>query len=130
MSEHVYPKVSQDEDGIIHIVWGRGKVTVDDLKKALAIHRSISTGRSPITVSAEGGSYVEMDWNALEFSRSDEVCAVTLCSALIVQSSIQEHVARLFLWYHKPAYPARVFKSIEEARPWLLDMKAEYEHEP
>lgn len=122
-----YPRVSQDEQGIIHVVLGRGDAGVNDLRKALALHRSFSTDKSPVTVSSDASNAISMGWDALEFSRSEAVCEVTLCSALIVRSAIQEHLARLFLWYHRPPYPTRVFSSVEEARPWLLEMKQQYE---
>jgi hypothetical protein len=115
-----YPKVWQDQHGIIRIGWGRGKITLDDMHRAHRRHLSISNRPEPVLVYAECGDTMSIDWAALDYAAGPEVSTITAASALLVNSFMQQHIARLFLWYHRPPYPARIFRTEAEAINWLL----------
>ena len=55
----------------------------------------------------------------------EEICAVTSATAIITQSFLSKHLGQLFMWYHKPPYPARLFSSEADAIRWLENFKEE-----
>ena len=114
-----YPKVWLDEHGIIRIGWGRGKIKLADMHCAHQRHLAISTLPQPVLVYAECGDTMSIEWAALDYAASQEVAAITSASALLVSSFMQQHFARMFLWYHSPPYPARIFRKETEAIDWL-----------
>ncbi len=114
-----YPKVWMDEHGIIHVLWGHGTVSLADIRQAVEQHRAISTTPRPVLIYTYAGDAVSMEWDALEFANSPEVVAITAASGLLVQSFMQHHIARMFLWYHKPPYPSQIFRKREDAIDWL-----------
>lgn len=114
-----YPKVWQDEHGIIRIGWGRGKITLDDMHRAHERHLDISDRQQPVLVYSDFGDTMNIDWAALDYAASEEVVAITAASALLVRSFVQHHFARLFLWYNSPPYPCRIFRNEADAIEWL-----------
>lgn len=114
-----YPKVWQDEYGIIRIGWGRGRITLDDMHLAHERHLAVSTEPRPVLVYSDFGDTMNIEWAALDYAASEEVAAITAASALLVRSFVQHHFARLFLWYHNPPYPCRIFRNEADAIDWL-----------
>ena len=116
------PKVWLESDGILRIDYGHyGQITLDAIKNAYEQHVKLSTKKRPVLVYAS--TVVRYEREATSFLWSDEICKVTSATAIITQSFLAKHLGQLFMWYHKPPYPARLFSSEAEAIRWLENFK-------
>ncbi|MEX1003652.1 MAG: hypothetical protein WDZ35_16150 [Crocinitomicaceae bacterium] len=48
---------------------------------------------------------------------------LVLASAIVVDNLANRLIAKFFITFYKPAYPAKVFKSNEEGLAWLNELK-------
>jgi len=111
--------VTRDADGIFHFDYSRcSGISLAQVQVAHAEHQRLAGNqRTPVLLT--GGHVGQVDYRAQRFASSPEVCAITSALAIVVTSFLERHLARLFLIYHRPPYPAQVFSSVEIARDWL-----------
>ncbi len=111
--------VSLGADGIIDIDFHRCEhVTLEILEAANARHVALCPDRK-LPVLMRGDHVSGADYAAQRFASSPPVCRVVAALALVVTSFLERHLARLFLMYHHPPYPTRVFEDEAVARAWL-----------
>ncbi len=53
------------------------------------------------------------------FAQSDENSTISSCVALVVTSPVARVIGNFFMGLNKPRIPTRLFKSVEEALPWV-----------
>jgi hypothetical protein len=97
------------------------------------------TARESITIQAEhwkkvghrGGTVVLMD-NVLEQDAgargvymNETVDHPSTCFALVGETFYGRAVSAVFTGLSKPAVPTNIFRSLEDARPWIADMNKE-----
>jgi hypothetical protein len=113
------PLVTLHADGIVQIDYSPcDRITLEVVRLGNARHRELrSECKSPVLLTA--GKVGNVEYRAQRFASSPEVRDVTAAIAIVTQSFLERHLAKMFLMYHRPPYPARVFSTEFEARAWL-----------
>lgn len=113
------PRVTRTADGVLRFDYSPcASITLQAVEYALARHGTLAPGRrSPVLLL--GGRVANVEHAAQRFASAPEVCAVTAALGLVARSFLEHHLARMFLLYHRPPYPARVFRNEDEALAWL-----------
>lgn len=113
------PTVTLHADGIVQLDYGPcERITLEVVRHGNARHRELCPGRkSPVLLT--GGKVGNVEYSAQRFASSPEVCGVTAAIAIVTRSFLERHLAKMFLMYHRPPYPTRVFSAEPEARAWL-----------
>ncbi len=113
------PVLTIGADGVVRVDYGPcDRITLAAVRY---VHdwRMANGPRHKIPALLVGGRVGSVDYQAQRFASSSEVCAATSAVAFVVQSFLERHLARLFLMYHHPPYPTRVFEDEAMARAWL-----------
>jgi hypothetical protein len=111
--------VSLGPDGIVDFDFRRcGRITLAIIEAAHARHLALCSDRK-VPVLLRGHQVGAIDYDAQRFGSSASVVRVVSAMALVACSFLERHLARLFLLYHRPPYPTRVFDDESAAREWL-----------
>lgn len=113
------PLVTLHMDGIVQLDYSAcDGITLEAVQYANARHRELRPGfKSPVLLT--GGRVGNVEYKAQRFASSPEACDVTAAVAIVTHSFLERHLAKMFLMYHRPPYPTRVFSAEPEARTWL-----------
>lgn len=113
-------RVSRDGQGVLLLDYSQcNAITLEMAERVLVLHRKLAAARkSPLLLL--GGRVGHVEYAAQRFASSPQVVALTAALAIVVESFLTRHLARMFLVYHRPPYPVRVFGNSDEARAWLL----------
>ncbi len=115
----VPPRVWMDLHGVLRVDYGfHASITLDLVRKAHRLHQAIAAGRR-VPVLVLGHGILDVEWEAYRFAQRPEVGAITAAVALLATTPLERHLAQLFLLYHRPAHPVRVFREDRAAVDWL-----------
>lgn len=106
------------EDGIVRIQYPQNfNLTLQVMQVVNQQHRQITTDKRPVLVYAE--SVASAEYEAQQFASTEQAIELTACLAIIVKSFFTRAMAELFMKFHKPPYPTRVFNHEKAALAWL-----------
>ena len=112
------PRIWLGDDGIMRIQCPQDcQLALEDLQDLNRRHREISCERRPLLVYAE--SVAAAEHAAQRFASSEEVVEIVRALAIIVRSFFTRALAEVFMKFHKPPYPTRIFTREDEALVWL-----------
>ncbi|HHJ14160.1 MAG TPA: hypothetical protein ENJ79_07245 [Gammaproteobacteria bacterium] len=112
------PSIWLGEDGIVRIRFPDNfHLSLGAVQGLNHSHRELSTERRPVLVHAD--SVASADYEAQRFASDPLVTEVVSAMAIIVRSVFTRALADLFMKFHRPPYPTRVFTSENEALDWL-----------
>ena len=113
------PIVTLQTDGIVqHDYSPCDRISLEMVRYGNDRHRELCPGiKSPVLLS--GGKVGNVEYSAQRFASSPTVSEVTSAIAIVTHSFMERHLAKMFLMYHRPPYPARVFSAEPEACAWL-----------
>lgn len=113
------PMVSLETLGIVRIDYTQCEtISLEAMLRSYSRQVALCPQRkSPVLVV--GGRVASVEYKAQRFASSPEVCSVTAAAAIVAQSFLERHLARMFLVYHRPPYPVQLFSNENEARSWL-----------
>ncbi len=115
-----YPeaKIWLAEDGIIRIKYPENfHITMDVMESVYAQHVEITTDKRPIL--ADCGTVASVDYDAQQFVSTDKATALTSALAVVVKSAFTRAMGEMFMLFHKPPYPTRMFQHEDDALEWL-----------
>jgi len=115
-----YPhaKIWLDEDGIVRIKYPDNfHITMEVMESVFEQHLQITTDKRPILADCE--SVASVDYDAQQFVSNDEPAALTSALAVVVKSAFTRAMGEMFMMFHKPPYPTRMFQNKEDALEWL-----------
>jgi len=128
MQEHISPipesvqpsaAVMLDADGILVIDFQDcDRVTLPIIEAAHARHLALCPDRK-VPLLLRGHHVGSLDYQAQRFGSSPSVQRVVAAMGIVVHSFFERHLARLFIMYHRPPYPVRLFDDEAMARKWL-----------
>lgn len=106
-------------DGIVHARFReRAEVTLDDARENLAVTAELTRGhRVPVLVDLR--PIRSQTAEARAYFAGPAATAVTRAVALVVASPVSRVLGNFFLGFNRPATPARLFTSVDEALAWL-----------
>lgn len=112
------PRIWLGDDGIMRIEFPQDyHFTLEDVRDLNCRHREISCERRPLLAYSQSVAAAEHE--AQQFASSEEVVEVVSALAIIVHSFFTRAMAEIFMKFHKPPYPTRVFTSEADALEWL-----------
>jgi hypothetical protein len=113
-----------EEDGIVRIKYPDNfHITMDVMESIFEQHVQITTDKRPIL--ADCGSVASVDYDAQEFVSTDKAVALTTALAVVVKSAFTRAMGEMFMMFHKPPYPTRMFQRKEDALEWLRTFLAD-----
>ncbi|MFQ5642668.1 MAG: hypothetical protein ACE5FQ_03110 [Thiogranum sp.] len=105
-------------DGIVRIRYPQNfNLTLQVMQEINRQHRQITTDKRPVLVYAE--SVAAAEYEAQQFASTEQAVELATCMAIIVKSFFTRAMADLFMKFHKPPYPTRVFNDEKDALQWL-----------
>ena len=117
--ETTAPNVYLAQDGILRIDYRAFKrITIDVVRKAYEHHFQLSPAKRPVLIF--GQSVLSMDHEAATFASGEEVCSVTKAAAILAKSFLEEQMGNMYLAWHTPPFPTRLFTSESAALRWLV----------
>ena len=112
------PEIWLGDDGIMRVQYPpNSHLTMNVMERIHRKHLEISRVPCPILVRAE--SVASAEYEAQRFASRDDVAALVTGMAIIVKSAFTRAMADLFMRFHKPPYPTRVFADEQSATAWL-----------
>ncbi len=106
------------DDGIVRIVYPQDfELTLEVMQAVYQQHVRITTDKRPLLVHAE--SIASAEYEAQQFASRDEVVELVSAMAIVVKSAFTRAMAELFMKFHRPPYPTRVFNDEDAATRWL-----------
>ena len=107
-----------DEDGILRIRYPQDfNLTLDVMEK---VHqRRLGTIGEPCPVLVYAETVASAEYEAQQFASREDVAALVSGMAVIVKSVFTRAMAELFMRFHKPPYPSRLFRDEVRALSWL-----------
>lgn len=113
------PLVMLRTDGVVQLDYSPcDRITLQAAQYGNARHRELRPGcKSPVLLT--GGKVGNVEYKAQRFASTTDVRDVTSAVALVTHSFMERHLAKMFIMYHRPPYPARVFSTESEALAWL-----------
>jgi len=115
-----YPdaKIWLDEDGIVRIKYPDNfHITMEVMESVFEQHLQLTTDKRPILADCE--SVASVDYDAQQFVSNDGPAALTTALAVVVKSAFTRAMGEMFMMFHKPPYPTRMFQCKEDALEWL-----------
>jgi hypothetical protein len=118
------PSVSLGEDGILRVRYPQNcHLTLDIMEQVHRRHLEITRTPCPLLVYAE--SVASAEYDAQQFASREDVAALVTGMGIIVKSVFTRAMAELFMRFHKPPYPTRVFRDEQSALEWLVQFLPE-----
>lgn len=112
------PRIWLGDDGIMRIECPQDyHLTLEDIQDLNRRHREISCEYRPLL--AYGETVAAAEHEAQQFASNKEVVEVVSALAIIVNSFFTRALAEIFMKFHKPPYPTRVFNREADALAWL-----------
>lgn len=113
-----HPVVWMEEDGILRVRCPPNcHVTLEVMEHVHRRHLEIT--RDPCAVLVFAESVASADYEAQQFPSREEVAATISAMGLIVRSAFTRAIAELFMRFHRPPYPTRIFRDEVSALEWL-----------
>lgn len=109
------PQVSLRDNGIVHVDYGHVRaVTYAVIEHIQAEMGRLAPGRKP-PVLITATNLLQVDREALDLAATARAERV----ACVLGGIIGRHFAKVFIWYHHPPFPTRVFADVGQALEWL-----------
>jgi hypothetical protein len=118
-ADDITPKVTLGEDGVLRVDFSQyDRITFASIQYVHAQHVALCPDRK-IPVLIKGAGIAIVEYKAQRHLSSPEICSVVSAGAIMVNSFLERHLARMFLTYHRPPYPVQVFSDEADALAWL-----------
>lgn len=113
------PNVTLRPDGIIVVEYHEiQSVTIKTMQHIHHSQQRLAPGRvMPVLIKSE--NVLHADRAALDYAVSEPVVACIRCVAVIEVGFMIRHLARMFVWYHRPPYRVALFAKESDALDWL-----------
>lgn len=112
------PEVWLEEDGILRIQYPQNF----DLTLAAAqsiFERSLSVAHSSSPVLVYADTLVSADYEAQRFVSQSAVVEAVVAMAILARTFFADALVDLFMRFHNPPFPTRVFRDEQAALDWL-----------
>jgi len=111
-------RVWLDEDGILHVRYPQDfNLTLDVMERVHERRLEVTSEPCPVLVYAD--TVASAEYEAQQFASREDVAELVIGMAIIVKSVFTRAMAELFMRFHKPPYPVRLFRNEESAMLWL-----------
>ncbi len=112
------PGVWLGDDGILRVRYPPDfNLTLETMERVHRQRLEVVATPCPLLVYAD--SVASAEYDAQQFASREDVAALITAMGIIVKSLFTRAMSDLFMRFHKPPYPTKVFKNEEEALAWL-----------
>lgn len=112
------PQVWLSEEGILKVRYPANfQLTLAGMEEVHRQRMEITSVPLPLLVYAE--SVASAEYEAQQFASREDVAVLVTAMAIIVKSAFTRAMAELFMRFHRPPYPTRVFRDEQPALTWL-----------
>jgi hypothetical protein len=112
------PSVWMGGDGILRVRYPQNcHLTLELMEKVHQLRLALCRERCALLVYAE--SVASAEYEAQQFASREDVAPLVDAMAIIVKSVFTRAMAELFMRFHKPPYPTRIFTDERAALEWL-----------
>jgi hypothetical protein len=112
------PSVWMGDDGILRVRYPQNcHLTLELMEEVHQQRLALCRERCTLLVYAE--SVASAEYEAQQFASRDDVASLVDAMGIIVKSIFTRAMAELFMRFHKPPYPTRVFTDERAALDWL-----------
>jgi hypothetical protein len=112
------PKVWLGTDGILRIQYPQDfNLTLEVMERVHAKRLQLMSTPCPLLIYAD--TVASAEYEAQQFASRDEVAILTPAMAIIVKSVFTRAMSELFMRFHRPPYPTRIFRDEKPALDWL-----------
>ncbi len=106
------------EDRILRVRYPKNcHLTLELMEEVHRRHVELIREPCPLLVYAE--SVAAAEYEAQQFASSESVVALVSAMAIIVKSAFTRAMGDLFMRFHKPPYPTKIFRDEASALQWL-----------
>jgi hypothetical protein len=112
-------------DGIFHCVYTVNFLTLPVAEQVVANRLQIFGG-TPYPVLADIRAVRGADPEVSKYLSSGEAIRLVTAGALLVNSQFHKIAGNVFLHFHKPSIPAKLFTEESEAMAWLCQFRKPY----
>ena len=112
------PEIRVENNTVVHDLSGISHLSLE-LMRTLYKQRVHKVGKSPKSVVIIASDVLTVDFEVQIYASNPLVQASTLAVAVIGDSFMLQHLTSMFLSYHAPSYPVRLFGHIDDAMQWL-----------
>lgn len=113
------PRVWLGEDGILRIRYPQDfNLTLDAMEQVHRKRLELAPAPCPLLVYADTVASAEYD--AQQFASREDVAALVTGMGIIVKSVFTRAMSELFMRFHRPPYPTRIFRDEGAALEWLM----------
>lgn len=118
------PQIWLGDDGILRVRYP------PDFNLTLAAMEEIHRQRlemmpAPCPLLVYADSVAAAEYEAQQFASRDDVAALVTAMAIIVKSLFTRAMSDLFMRFHRPPYPTRIFRDEQSALKWLAQYQPE-----
>ena len=112
------PRIWLGDDGILRIRYPQNfDLTLEVMEQVHRNRLEIIDTPCPLLVYAE--SVASAEYEAQQFASREDVAALVVAMGIIVKSLFTRAMSELFMRFHKPPYPTKIFKDEQTALAWL-----------
>lgn len=112
------PRIWLGDDGILRIRYPQNfNLTLDAMEQIHRERLALIDAPCPLLVYAE--SVASAEYDAQQFASRQDVAVLVTAMGIIVKSLFTRAMSDLFMRFHKPPYPTKIFKDEQAALSWL-----------
>lgn len=112
------PEVWLEEDGILRIQYPQNfDLTLTAAQSMFERSLTVASRRSPVLIYAD--TLVSAEYEAQRFASQSAVVEAVAGMAILVRTFFSRALAELFVRFHEPPYPIRIFQDEQAALDWL-----------
>ncbi len=117
------------EDGILRVRYPQDcHLTLAIMECVHRRHLEITRQLCPLLIHAD--TVAAAEYEAQQFASRQEVVALISAMGIVVKSAFSRAMAELFMRFHQPPYPTRVFNDERAALDWLAQFRHPHEVRP
>ena len=112
------PKVWLGEDGILRIRYPQDfNLTLEVMEQVHRRRLEVMPVPCPLLIYAD--TVASAEYEAQQFASREDVAPLVIGMGIIVKSVFTRAMSELFMRFHRPPYPTRIFTDEEAALQWL-----------
>ena len=109
-----------DKNLIISSHYEDYEVKLEDVKEIDKAHMELAQGEKIYAILDSTNHHTVFTKEAQHFMANEcEIRHLLIATLIILNRLPTRLLARFFISFHKPKYPVKIFKSIEEAKKWI-----------
>lgn len=111
-------KVWLGAEGVLRVdLASTSNLTIEILELSNKLHMDVYPGRLPILL--KGPRVSRVGYDVQRFAAGSRISENTAALGIVTESLIAKHLAQMFMWYHSPPYPVKLFSDETAAIRWL-----------